>query len=172
MPDRSQIDEWLNQWLRDAHAMEKQAEQMLTAQSSRIENYPDLAARIERHLHETQSQIGRLETCMEMRGISRSMTKDMGGQFAAMMQGFGGMFAGDEVVKGAMASYAFENMEIATYRILSAAAREAGDVDTARVCDEICREEEAMAGFLEERLPEITRMYLTRVVVDSDNAKR
>jgi len=71
-----------------------------------------------------------------------------------------------------MASYAFENMEIATYRILSAAAREAGDVDTARVCDEICREEEAMAGFLEERLPEITRMYLTRVVVDSDNAKR
>jgi ferritin-like metal-binding protein YciE len=45
----SRIDEELNQWLRNAHAMEEQAEKMLEAQSSRIENYPELAAGIDRH---------------------------------------------------------------------------------------------------------------------------
>jgi glyoxylase-like metal-dependent hydrolase (beta-lactamase superfamily II) len=39
----NRIDEELNQWLRNAHAMEEQAEKMLEAQSSRIENYPELA---------------------------------------------------------------------------------------------------------------------------------
>lgn len=34
-------------WLRDAHAMEKQAESMLEAMAKRIDNYPDLRARIE-----------------------------------------------------------------------------------------------------------------------------
>jgi ferritin-like metal-binding protein YciE len=37
----------IEQWLRDAHAMEEQAETMLTAQASRLENYPDLRRRIE-----------------------------------------------------------------------------------------------------------------------------
>jgi ferritin-like metal-binding protein YciE len=40
-------------WLRDVHAMAHQAEQMLRAQSSRLENYPDLKARIDQHLEET-----------------------------------------------------------------------------------------------------------------------
>ncbi len=43
-------------WLRDAHAMEQQAEQMLKAQSSRLEHYPDLKARIDLHLQETLGQ--------------------------------------------------------------------------------------------------------------------
>ncbi len=32
----------LMDWLRDAHAMEQQAEQMLKAQAARIEHYPQL----------------------------------------------------------------------------------------------------------------------------------
>lgn len=43
----------LMDWLRDAHAMEQQAEQMLKAQAARIEHYPQLKARIEQHLEET-----------------------------------------------------------------------------------------------------------------------
>jgi ferritin-like metal-binding protein YciE len=41
--------------LRDAHATEHQAEQMLRAQSSRLENYPDLKTRIDQHLQETRA---------------------------------------------------------------------------------------------------------------------
>ena len=172
MTDRKEIDSWIDQWLRDAHAMEEQAEQMLQAQARRIENYPDLSARINQHIEETRSQKQRLETCMEMRGTSRSMMKDTAGKFTAMMQGFGGMFAGDEVVKGVMASYAFEHMEIAAYRILAAAARTAGDQSTAETCDAVCRQEEAMAAWLQDHMQDVTRTYLHRTVAAPDDAKR
>ena len=172
MSDKTEMDRNIDQWLRDAHAMEQQADQMLKAQSGRIQNYPELSARIEQHLEETRVQRDRLETCMELRGISRSLTKDSTAQFTAMMQGFGGMFAGDEVIKGVMASYAFENMEIATYKVLSAAARLAGDQATAETCDEICRQEEAMAAWLEDHMQDLTRIYLTRTVAAPEEAKR
>ncbi len=42
--------EHYHDWLRDAHAMEKQAESMLESMASRIDNYPELRARIEQHL--------------------------------------------------------------------------------------------------------------------------
>ncbi len=44
--------EHYHDWLRDAHAMEKQAESMLESMASRIDNYPELRARIEQHLRE------------------------------------------------------------------------------------------------------------------------
>ena len=56
------VDERLNEWLRDAHAMEEQAEQMLSATASRIENYPELKADggfldLQRTLSELEEQI-------------------------------------------------------------------------------------------------------------------
>ena len=44
-------------WLRDAHAMEQQPEQMLSAQKSRLENYPKLRTRIEKQMHKACEQI-------------------------------------------------------------------------------------------------------------------
>lgn len=164
--------ERLNQWLRDAHAMEEQAEQMLKAQSGRIESYPDLKARIDQHIEETRSQRQRLERCMETRGISSSSIKDITGQMTAMMQGMGGMVAGDEIVKGAMAGYTFEHMEIASYKVLIAAAEAEGDNATAEACRQICREEEAMASWLADHLDEVTRMHLSREEAGADEAKR
>ena len=89
-----------------------------------------------------------------------------------MMQGVGGMMAGDEVMKGALAGYAFEHFELASYKMLAAAARVAGDTETARVCDEICREEEAMAGWLSQHADALTQAYLTRDASDTLEAKR
>lgn len=37
-------------WLRDAHAMEKQAESMLESMVKRIDSYPELCTRLEQHL--------------------------------------------------------------------------------------------------------------------------
>jgi ferritin-like metal-binding protein YciE len=171
-PKMANMDDRLNQWLRDAHAMEEQAEQMLSGQASRIENYPQLRARIEQHLNETKSQRERLEKCIEQRGASTSGIKDIAGKFAAMMQGFSGVILGDEVVKDTLASYTFEQMEIASYRILIAAAEGVGDTSTARACEEICREEEAMADWLADHADEVTREYLKREQVELETAKR
>jgi ferritin-like metal-binding protein YciE len=162
----------VDQWLRDAHAMEEQAETLLNGQAGRIESYPELEARVQQHLEETRSQRERLEACIERRGASSSGLKDMTGKFTAMMQNMSGMFAGDEVVKGVLASYTFEHMEIASYRILIAAAEADGDMETARVCEEICREEEAMAQWLKDHMATIATQHLSRAEASLDEAKR
>lgn len=166
------MNETLNQWLRDAHAMEEQAEQMLKTQASRIESYPELAARIRQHLEETRSQRDRLESCIERRGASSSSMKDMAARLSAMMQGMGAMMSSDEVMKGILTSYAFEHFEVASYRILVAAAEAVGDAETARVCEAICGEEEAMASWLADHIPGVTQTYLSRESADMDEAKR
>jgi ferritin-like metal-binding protein YciE len=165
-------DDHLNDWLRDAHAMEEQAESMLSAQASRIENYPELKAKIEQHLTQTQSQRERIQACIERRGASTSGMRDVAGKTTAMMQGLTGAMASDEVVKGILASYAFEHTEIASYKILIAAAERCGDAETARVCQDICREEEETAAALAQLMPQVTSTYLSRDATDADGAKR
>lgn len=162
----------LDQWLRDAHAMEEQAETLLAGQISRIESFPELKTRLEQHLNETKSQAERIAACLERRGTSSSSIKDLGGKFSAAMQNFGGVFMDDEVVKGALASYTFEQLEIASYKILVSASEADGDHDTAEVCKTICREEEEMAQWLLNYLPQLTTKHLTREQVSSDTAKR
>ena len=155
-------EERLLQWLRDAHAMEMQAETMLSSQAQRIEHYPELKERIEQHIRETQHQAELIEGCIRRCGGDPSSTKDMAGKMTAMMQGMSGLAAGDEVVKGAMAGYTFEHFEISSYRVLIAAAEEAGDHETKRICEQILAEEEKMASWLAEHLPQVARTYLTR----------
>ena len=157
-----QPDSQLMNWLHDAHAMEMQAIQILRNQARRIENYPDLRSKVLEHLEETRAQAEMLEGCIERHGTTRSALKDSAAAFLGNMQALGGAFLGDEVVKGAIVSYTFEHLEIAVYRSPIGAAEELGDDDTARICKEILRQEEAMAGWLERHLPELTRQYLRR----------
>jgi ferritin-like metal-binding protein YciE len=165
-------EERLMQWLRDAHAMEEQAETMLSGQASRIKNYPELKARIQVHLEETKNQAKRLRACIERRGGSTSTIKDAAAKMVAMGQAMSGLFVGDEIVKGSLASYTFEHMEIASYNILIAAAETVGDSETARVCRQILSEEEAMAAWLMDHLGSTTKQYLSREQIPGATAKR
>jgi ferritin-like metal-binding protein YciE len=164
-------EERLLQWLRDAHAMEEQAEQILSTQAKRLENYPELRKRVEHHLQQTRRQAERVQGCIERQGSSKSVVKDMAGKLVAVGQGLSGLFVGDEVVKASLADYTFENMEIASYKIIIAAAEEVGDTETKRVCQEILHEEEAMASWLEQNLPSLTAQYLKREQTAGATAK-
>jgi ferritin-like metal-binding protein YciE len=113
----------LMHWLRDAHAAEEQAETMLNGMSRRTQNYPKLKARIDQHIQETTRQAERVRGCIERRGGGTSTIKDTAARMVALGQAMSGMFVGDEVMKGSIASYAFEAMEIASYNILIATAR-------------------------------------------------
>jgi ferritin-like metal-binding protein YciE len=159
-------------WLRDAHAMEEQAEQMLSATASRIQHYPVLKAKLESHLAETRRQGQLIRGCIERRGGDTSTLKDLAGKVTAMAQGLSGLFVSDEIVKAAMASYTFEHFEIASYRTLIGAARALGDTETARVCEEILVEEEAMAAWLQEHLPLVTGQFLGLADTPGATAKR
>ncbi|AZO82041.1 MULTISPECIES: ferritin-like domain-containing protein [unclassified Bosea (in: a-proteobacteria)] len=165
-------EERLMEWLRDAHAMEQQAETMLSSLATRIENYPDVKAQIEAHLEETRRQASQLESCIQRRGGGTSTIKDLAGKFVAFGQGLSGIFVGDEIIKGALASYTFEQMEIASYRILIAAAEQVGDPETSAVCARILGEEEAMARWLAENLAPLTQRYLVREETPELEAQR
>lgn len=152
----------LEDWLRDAHAMEKQAEKMLTSQASRLEHYPQLKQRIEEHVTETQNQSEKLEHCLTLLGTDASTMKDMGAQLSAFGQAVGGMMAEDEVVKGGIASFAFENFEIANYKAIIVAAEMASQPEVAQICKEILQEEIAMADWLSQHLDDTTKAFLER----------
>jgi ferritin-like metal-binding protein YciE len=149
-------------WLRNAHSMEEQAVTMLTAQARRIENYPDLKARILLHLDETRSQSERLKALLDRFPGGASPLKDIAAKLAATAQGVGGMLTSDEVVKGAMAAYSFEHMEIATYKVLITAADELGEDEMKAELEAILAEEVAMADWLSTHLDEVTRVFLMR----------
>jgi ferritin-like metal-binding protein YciE len=166
------VQENLLDWLRDAHAMEQQVENMLKAQAKRLENYPDLKRRIEQHLEETLGQQRLLETCISRLGSSPSTLKDIGGKLMAFGQVVGGMTMSDEVVKGAMSGYVFENVEIAMYTVLTETASLAGDSETQQVCEQILPQEIAMADWLREHLPQITAAFLQRSANPDTEAKR
>ena len=169
---RSKADERLTQWLRDAHAMESQAETMLTGMESRIENYPQLRRRLSQHIKETQHQAQRLEDALGHLGGSRSAMKDTAASMTTMMHNMVTAMAGDEVMKGVLTGYTFEHYEIGTYRIIIATAETLGDRETARICRENLREEEDMAQWLSQNIDQITAEYLDREQRGSGRAKR
>ena len=167
----AKAEERLMEWLRDAHAAEEQAKTMLSGMAGRIKNYPELKARIEQHIRETERQAELVRGCIERRGGSTSSIKDAGAKMVAMGQAMSGMFVGDEVMKGSIASAAFEAMEAASYRILIAAADLVGDGETKRVCEQILREEEAMEQWLKQNVSALTQKYLRLEMTPGATAK-
>lgn len=158
-------------WLEDAYAMEQEAETMMKAMAGRIENYPELKQRIEHHVQETKWQAEQIAECINQLGGS---VPDMKGAFAKAMAGMhamGNAMMSDEVAKGVGISYAFEHMEVATYRALVLAARREGQEAVAEACEGILRQEEAMAQWLYDQQPAIIESFLEREAADVE-AKR
>jgi ferritin-like metal-binding protein YciE len=155
-------EDLLMHWLRDAHAMEVQAATMLEGMARRIKHYPQLRETIERHLEETRKQAELVEGCIKRRGGDTSVLKDLAGRVVGMGQALSGVVMGDEIVKGAMAGYTFEHLEISAYKCLIATAEEVGDTETARVCRQILQQEEEMALWMGDHLDQVPRQYLSR----------
>ena len=164
--------EHYHDWLRDAHAMEKQAESMLESMAGRIDNYPELRARIEQHRSETEHQITLLEQILERNEISRSVLKDSMSKMVAFGQSIGGVFTSDEIVKGAISGYVFEQFEIACYTSLIAAAKRAGDIASVPALESILAQEREMADWLLKHLPQTTEQFLLRSDADGVEAKK
>ena len=149
-------------YLRDAYAMEHQAIEILEKQARRLEHYPELQAKAREHLEQTRRQADRVRECLRRLGTDTSAVKTALGKVTGTVQQLTGLFVSDEVLKSALADYAFEHYEAGAYRMLIAAAEEAGEPEVARVCEEILREEEAQADWLARHLPEAMRQFLRR----------
>lgn len=155
--------EQLTTWLNSAYSMEQSLAQVLENHAKDAKDHPEIQQQFERHIEETQRHAELVRECLERLGEKPSMMKSMIGSISGMVQGAStGMFR-DELIKNFLADFAAENFEIACYRSLLTAAEELEQPEIAEICLDILQEEEAMAQWLEERIPAITRMTLQQL---------
>lgn len=147
--------------LRNAHAVENEALSIMNRQLDRLENYPELAARLRSHVDETQQQVERLDTILADLGEDASTFKDAAASLMGNMAAMGHTVASDEILKNAFADFAFENYEIAAYRSLITMAEAGGFHAAVPPLTTSLDQEEAMAEWLEANLPTITQRYLS-----------
>ena len=146
--------------LRNAHAMEHQAQQLMERQSERMTDYPDVQAKLRQHLEETRQQLRRLEQCLESCGESPSTIKDTVLSFVANMAAMGHAVAPDEAVKNMLANNAFEHYEIAAYKSLLSLCEPAGMPASAQPLRQSLAEEEKMAAWVDQNISAVTLAYL------------
>lgn len=146
--------------LRNTHALEQEALQIMNRQVERLERYPEVEQMLRRHIEETEGQRRRLEEAMHALGEDRSALKEavMGimGNLAAVAH----TPASDEILKNTFANHAFENYEVAAYKSLIAITEAAGHGQFLVGFQQSLREEEQMAGWIRDNVETITRKYL------------
>lgn len=172
MADIQDNREILVDWLRDAHAMEQQAEKMLSSFCERLEHYPELKGELTNQINMTQNQQEALQRCIDQLGESASAIKDAGARLMGWSQSLSGVMMSDEVVKGTMSIYVFKQMEIASYTILAAAAKQIGQTDVQTVSEQLLSQEKIMGQWLYDYLPRVTQAFLTRSAGADTTAKR
>src|SRR5690349_11294910 len=88
--------------LRNQHAVENQAIELLERQVGRLEHYPDMAKRMRRHIDESREQARRIEELLASLGTSHSAVKDTVMSFVGNMAAMMHTPAGDEVIKNTL----------------------------------------------------------------------
>lgn len=148
--------------LRNQHAVENQAVELLSRQFERLENYPEMAARMRQHIEESRVQARRLEELLSSLGTSHSSLKDTALSLACNMAALMHTVAPDEVIKNTFANYAFEHFEIASYKSLLTLSDAVGRGSDQTALEQSLSEELDMAQWIDQHLADTTLRYLQR----------
>ena len=148
--------------LRNQHAVENQAVELLGRQIERLENYPEMAARMRQHVAESQAQAQRLEELLSALGTSHSSVKDTMMSFMGNMAALAHAPASDEVVKNTFANCAFEHFEIASYKSLITVAEAIGQSGAISALTTSLKEEQDMAAWIDSHIGPTTLRYIER----------
>jgi ferritin-like metal-binding protein YciE len=147
-------------WLRGAHAMEAAHVDNLQRLIGFADEHPQLKTQLQSHLEISKRQRDEIEHELKRLGTDTSTLKDWAMKLAAWMEPFASRLTRDSMPKNCLAAHAYEAFEIASYRSMLGAAEELGMAELRSMCERFIREEQEMASFLFEHLPEITRQYL------------
>ena len=146
--DPDDLDNQLNKYLADAHAIEAQAIQLLE-KGQTIAGDDELANLFDEHLEETREQQRLVEERLTARGGRTNALKDAALSLGAM--NWGGFFAAQPDTPGKLCAFAFafEHLEIGGYEQLKRVAERAADGHTIQMAESILAQERAAAGKLE-----------------------
>jgi len=147
-------------WLNDAYGLEQQLTQVLEQHASGASDHPQIQARLQQHLEETRHHADMVQSCIQRLGSDTSKIKSGMATVTGAVQGMTTMAAKDDLIKNALADYSAEHLEIASYTSLISAAQALGDQETARICQQILQDEEAMQSWLAQQIPIITQEML------------
>ena len=146
--------------LKNAHAIETQAVELLSRQVERLQNYPEMEARARQHIDESKVQARRLQELLHGLGSDYSAVKDaitgLMGNLASLMHAP----ARDEIIKNTFANYAFEHYEIAAYKSLITMSEQVDNTGAIPLLNQSLSEEVSMAEFIEAQLAPTTRRYM------------
>jgi ferritin-like metal-binding protein YciE len=154
----------LVKYLTDVHSIEEQARIQMERAPKMVEG--PLSESFQRHLGETESQEQRVRARLEAHGASPSKLKDVAGKAGAFGMVLFARSQPDTPGKLAMHAFSYEHMEVAAYELLSLAAREAGDEETAAMAEAIADEEREMAGRIAAGWDEAVEQALAEVDPD------
>ncbi|HEY7789188.1 MAG TPA: ferritin-like domain-containing protein [Vicinamibacterales bacterium] len=153
----------LIRWLNNAHMMENHLIPVLENHAKDMKKNPSAQQRIRQHIDETRRHSERVERCLGLLGASPSSAKSTLASLMGSAQAVSTGLFKDELVKNALSDYATEQFEVACYKALMIAARESGQSEIARECEENMREDEAMATWLDQQLPTVVQESLEPV---------
>ncbi len=160
MSGTTSIQELYLQGLRNAHALETQAIQIMQRQVDRLENYPEMKAGLERHIQESQGQQQRVDQILSRHGSSPSTLKDAVTGLMGNLAAVGHAMTTDEVVKNSFSNYAFEHFEQAAYLSLIAMAEAAGDQEAIPLLRQNLDQEIGFGKFCGEQIVPTTQRYM------------
>jgi ferritin-like metal-binding protein YciE len=143
------LDDQLNAYLEDAHALEAQATELL-GKGIKIAGADELVAAFEEHLAETHEHARLVDERLQARGAAPSAIKDAALRMGALNWGVFFASQPDTPLKLAGFAYAYEHLEIAGYELLRRVARTAGDRATVTVAERILAEERTAADKLHD----------------------
>jgi ferritin-like metal-binding protein YciE len=171
MADQTKRDATLVQYLNEAYATERRLE---VALESHIEatTRADYLKRLKQHLKETKSHVSEVERRIRQLGGEAELVRgpDVLGRGAEVAQSAVQRATAavkkpletvlrtgeqERMLNNARTEFEQEAKEIATYRLIDAMATAVGDSDTAKLARKILREEQRMADFLAELIPQL-----------------
>jgi ferritin-like metal-binding protein YciE len=153
------VEQQLVRYLSEAHGMEKQA-LLLLSRAQQIVGDDEVARIFAAHELQTQEHVRYVAERLEAHGESPSKLKDAVMQAAALGIGVAAQAAPDTPIRLATTAFAFENLEIAAYRLIGDLARRAGDHETVSVVERILDEEEAAAQLVAGTFERIVELAL------------
>jgi ferritin-like metal-binding protein YciE len=161
MPQDS-LQEQLVKYLTDVHSTEQNALSTLRAGADSVDD-PELAAAFRDHLVETEEHERLVQARLTAHGAGPSRLKDVAQKGVAAVTGAVANAAPDTAGKMAIHAYAFEHLEIASYRMLRQVAERAGDHETVQIAERILEQEQAAAETLSKLLERVADHDLQRM---------
>jgi len=158
-------------WLRDTHGLESQSVQMLTSQLPSLTGFPDFHRSVKGHAEISREQRNRLASRIAELGQAPSLFRDGLGMTLGLTAPMMISLLPDNVARSAITNYAFEHLEIGTYRTLIGLAEQAGDRETRALAESILAQELEMAAWLEEHLSAIAAEVLPRAAALHDTLR-